>query len=109
MSRKIYISDLREMVGDGIYRIGMIHYSPFHVDYGLGKSVEELLKTGYLVDDIQSPNYKDGQRYELLFNKKENKIFYSYYEEKSTLEQRIEKLEQENANLTYLLMIGGVI
>lgn len=109
MSRKIYISDLREMVGDEIYRIGMIHYSPFHVDYGLGKSEEELLKTGYLVDDIEAPNYKDGKRYELLFNKKENKIFYSYYEKKSMLEQRIEQLEQENADLTYLLMVSGVI
>lgn len=107
--RKIYISDLREMVGDEIYRIGMIHYSPFHIDYGLGKSEEELLKDGYLVDDIEAPNYKNGQRYELLFNKKENKIFYSYYEEKSTLEERIEKLEQENANLRNLLIESKII
>ena len=42
-------------------RVKFIHNMPFDENYGLKKSAEELLKTGYLLNDV--PDEPDPQAY----------------------------------------------
>ena len=42
-------------------KVRLIHYMPFDVKEGLGKSEEELLKEGYLLDEIPEPKQIEGK------------------------------------------------
>lgn len=39
-----------------------IHYMPFDEKNGLGKTEEELLTTGFLVEDVAEPEFIDGKK-----------------------------------------------
>lgn len=41
--------------------VAYIHYMPFDEKNGLGKTEEELLTTGFLVEDIADPELIDGK------------------------------------------------
>ena len=78
------------------------HYMPFDPEFGLGKSEEELKKTGYLVESIPeeySGEIPEGKMPELHYNGSE----FSWVmvdkpeDEKTVLEKEIESLKQQQA------------
>ncbi|HBF0485199.1 TPA: hypothetical protein KRL75_002546 [Clostridioides difficile] len=107
-----YLTGLEHKEGD-IYKVNLIHYMPFDTKNGLGKTVEELELNGVLVDEITEVEQKEGFSTTMYVNKKTKEITYEYVEIPLTTEQQILKslknLEQDNANINYSLMMGGLI
>lgn len=54
MNRKFIITDKTG-------KVEFIHYMPFSPKHGLGKTEEELLETGVLLDEIPEPEQIDGK------------------------------------------------
>ena len=76
------------------------HFMPFDSVYGLGKTEEELLQTGYLVESV--PEYTEeipsGKSAELHYDGAEfSWVLVDVPEEPETLENRINKLEIQQA------------
>ncbi|HGM3508450.1 TPA: hypothetical protein ACKOR7_003042 [Clostridioides difficile] len=107
-----YLTGLEHKEGD-IYKVSLIHYMPFDEKNGLGKTVEELELNGVLVDKITEAEQKEGFLSVMYVNKKTKEITYEYVEIPLTAEEQILKslknLEQDNANINYSLMMGGLI
>ncbi|MFL0197013.1 hypothetical protein ACJDU8_15810 [Clostridium sp. WILCCON 0269] len=104
---KIYI----ELNNNG--EIGMIQYMPFDPIDGLHKTEEELLQTGYLVDEIPAPDPVAGKAANLKYNKGTNSLYYEYVDippQPPTTDQRVTQLESDSAKLAYaVMMLGGDI
>lgn len=70
---------------------------PFHEKHGLGKTKEELLQTGYLIESIPKPQEIPGKQYVMYFNVESNEIYYKYEDalksENEILRERISALE----------------
>ena len=82
---------------DSENRVIMQHNFPFHPEYGLGKTEEELLQTGYLVESV--PSYTEeipsGKSPELHYDGTEfSWVLVDAPEEPETLEQRVSNLEK---------------
>lgn len=78
--------------------VSYIHYMPFDPKYGLGKSEEELKKTGYLVDSLPeySEEIPEGKKPELHYDGSEfSWVLVDVTEEPETLETRVENLEAQ--------------
>jgi hypothetical protein len=79
--------------------IQAIHYQPFDPVYGLGKSKEELLQEGILVESIPQPEFIEGKVPILKYNKDTNTLYYEYEDVPPTkeelLEKEIEQLKQQ--------------
>ena len=86
-------------------RVGFIHHKPFDEKDGLGKTEEELLQIGALVDEIPEPEQKDGKIPVMYYDPENNKIYYEYEDKPLSPEERIALLEQAILELTMLL--GG--
>lgn len=83
-----------------------VHYMPFHEKHGMGKTEQELLQTGLLVESIPTPDTSDETKNPILMFDGES--FYYEYEdiiEQVSSEERIEQLENENAELWYDIML----
>lgn len=76
-----------------------IHYQPFDPVYGLGKTEEELLKEGILVDSVPEPEYIEGKASVLKYDQAEGKLYYEYEDIPLTgealLEQKVKQLEEQ--------------
>lgn len=64
-------------------RVMFTHYMPFDVKEGLGKTEEELLKEGYLLDEIPEPQRIEGKIAEAHYTP-EKGFFYEYIDAPSS-------------------------
>lgn len=95
--------------------IQAIHYQPFDPVYGLGKSEEELLQEGILVESIPDPEFIEGKLPVLKYNQTNNILYYEYEDipptKEALLEKEIEQLKQQ-LQLTQQalddLLLGGM-
>lgn len=62
---------------DSHNKVILIYNSPFDEKYGLGKSEEELLATGFLVDFVPRAEEKDGY-YSITYYTKEDGFYFQY-------------------------------
>lgn len=87
------------------------HYMPFDEKYGLGKTEEELLQDGILVEDIPEPEQISGKTPVLKYNGAE--LYYDYESRPLSLEeqtrQEIESLKAQNAQMLFALVEGGLL
>jgi hypothetical protein len=65
-----------ELNSDG--SVGLIHYQPFDPENGLGKTQDELLQTGFLVDSIPEATPQEGKTPILHFNSSNKTFYYDY-------------------------------
>lgn len=86
-------------------RVTFQHHKPFDAKDGLGKTEEELLQIGALVDEIPEPEQIEGKEAVLYYNPETNTVYYEYIDREPTTEERIALLEQAILELTMLL--GG--
>ena len=86
------------------------HYKPFDSVYGLGKTEEELLKEGVLVDSYDEPNHVEGKVVTTKYDKDNNNVYFEYIdtlqinntndvEILKEIENKISILESENTAL----------
>lgn len=60
------------------FEVKFTHYMPFDETHGLGKTKEELLKEGYLVDEVPEPEFRESYIAKRYYDKEKNKIYYEY-------------------------------
>lgn len=93
---------------------GFIHNQPFDSKYGLGKTREELLQEGILVESIPEPEQIEGKSPVLKYNGTE--IYYEYIDAsvdemaalKNQLAEQSQKLaEQEQAIMELTTLLAG--
>jgi hypothetical protein len=70
---------------------------PFHPQHGLGKTEEELLSEGYLLDGIPAAEPPAGSIGVLKFDLKTEKLYYDYTDRPLTPEEEIQQLKSELA------------
>jgi hypothetical protein len=79
--------------------IQAIHYQPFDPVYGLGKSEEELLQEGILVESVPEPEFIEGKVPVLKYDPTNKELYYEYEDVPPTkeelLEKEIEQLKQQ--------------
>lgn len=89
---------------------GYINYQPFHEKYGLGKTQEELLQSGILVDSVPKPEQIEGKVPVLKYDG--TNLYYEYQDapidEMTALKRQVAEQEQAIMELTALLSGGGV-
>lgn len=87
---------------------GYINYQPFDEKYGLGKTKEELLQTGILVDSIPEPEQIEGKVPVLKYDG--TNLYYEYQDapidEMTALKRQVVEQERAIMELTALL-VGG--
>lgn len=103
-----YISDLRHTADDK-YRVGFIHYQPFDPLNGLNKTKEELEQSGFFIDSLPEPEHIEGKIPVLYADPENKRVYYEYVDKPITIDKRVEDLEQFAADLTYQLMMKGVL
>ncbi|MCC0639879.1 MULTISPECIES: hypothetical protein [unclassified Clostridioides] len=112
MSNQKYLTGLKHKEGN-MYKVNLIHNMPFDKVNGLGKSAQELELNGVLVNEIVEAEQREGFASVMYVDKATKEITYEYVEIPLTPEQevlkKIKELEQENANINYSLMMGGLI
>lgn len=60
-------------------KVTFIHYLPFDEKNGMGKTEEELLKEGYLVDEIPEAEEKEGM-VAVMYYEPQKGFWYEYEE-----------------------------
>ncbi|MCM3789407.1 hypothetical protein M3221_13455 [Domibacillus indicus] len=86
--------------------VTMTHFAPFHEEYGLKRTKEELEKTGIFVESLPEPEQIKGKDPILKYDATKG-LYYEYVdrplspeEENAQLKAKIEKQEQEMATLS---------
>ena len=79
--------------------VTLIHHLPFDPVYGLKKSEHELQTTGALVEELPQEESVEGKVGLLKYNAIDNTCYYEYYDKPLTLDEKIEFLEKENAQI----------
>ena len=85
-------------------RVGFIHHMPFDLRNGMGKTEQELLQIGALVDDIPEPEQIEGKNAVLYYNPETNSVYYEYIDRPLTDQERIEELEKAILEISMLLV-----
>jgi len=90
--------------------VGITHLKPFDERDGLGKTREELEKTGLLLESEPIPERIEGKDAILKYNSETKSLYFEYIDKvptpKTEIElalERIASLEQSNAELTTLI------
>lgn len=95
----IYLFDFEDVYGTGeMFKIKGIHYKPFDDKHGFGKTKEELLKKGFLVESIpEKPRDRENEVPVLHYVKSQDKLMYRYEPKtkKEGIKEKIEKIESE--------------
>jgi len=89
-----YLGNL-EQVQDNKYKVGLIHYKP------------ELLQdtsNGILVENLPEPTQQDGKVAVLYVNIDTKEPFYEYEDAPKSGEDKIDFLEKQVADLTFMIM-----
>lgn len=105
----IFIKDFTKITEEK-YSIGFIHFMPFDPAYGLGKTEEELLKEGKLVEKVE-PQTPSNKKAVMYYNPNGNNVFYEYEDikvigtnkDEINMQQRLEALEKSNAEMMNLI------
>lgn len=91
--------------------IEFTHFKPFDKVDGLGKTEEELLSDGILVDSIPEPEPIEGKAPVLKYDG--TNLYYEYVDAPLTPEeqtkQEIESLKAQNAQMLLVLVEGGLM
>lgn len=75
-------------------KVEFCHYMPFHQGCGLGKTEEELLQIGYLVDSIPEPKEIEG-KFSTLFFTPEQGFWFEY----ADIPKKPEQIQAEKVDL----------
>lgn len=88
---------------DAEYGFDFVHHYPFHKEYGLGKTEEELLEEGVLIDEPSQLPYREDKMQVLKYTEDKG-LFYEYEdipeEPISLLEGKVAELEDVILMLT---------
>ena len=85
--------------------VTFIHKMPFDKVNGMGKSKEELEKTGIFLDEIPEPENKQGFIPVAMYNEEAKSVYYKYNPSPISVEERLSMTEHA---INYLLM-GGMM
>lgn len=88
--------------------ITLSHRQPFDPVNGLGKSKEELEKTGYFIDSMPEPRAVIGQRAIPYFNPETRTVTYKYTAAPVSSQQRLDMLEQAFNELVMMTLGIGI-
>ena len=80
------------------------HFYPFDIELGYGKTAEELLKTGFLVETIPEGENIPGKEIILKYNPDTNKLYFEYEDFPISKETEIDILKKQVAELSFLVM-----
>lgn len=81
------------------------HNFPLDPDIGMGKTKEELLMTGYLVEEKPQPEHRSGFNAVEYYNKETNEIYFKYEQSEAGFDsEKITELETANELLTESLI-----
>ncbi|GAA0240137.1 hypothetical protein [Metaclostridioides mangenotii] len=87
------------------------HFYPFDIELGYGKTEEELLKTGFLVETIPEGENIPGKETILKYDKESNSFYFEYEDipknEEESLKDKIKVLEKQVADLYFMQLQGG--
>lgn len=92
--------------------VGSVHRYPFDPVDGMGKTEEELLKTGKLVEDVPEFTYVKGKSPYHKYDPDTNSVYVAYVDAPAhalTIEEEISLLKQQNAQMLMALVMGGLI
>lgn len=99
---------------DSDNKVQAISFFPFDETMGLGKTEEELLEIGKLVDSIPEIKNREGQYGYHVYDEETNSVIVKYAERELNSEEKIKLLEEENeqlkgsiADLWEVVLIGG--
>ena len=73
----MYLGDLR-YVDEDKHSVGMIHYMPFDEENGLGKTEEELLQEGLLIEELPKLENIPNKAPILFCNPQTKEVWYEY-------------------------------
>lgn len=73
--------------------VTFIHRRPFDPVNGLNETREELLKTGYFVDEIEAPETLIGRRATAYYDHERKKVYYKYTATPLSTRERLDMLE----------------
>ncbi|PGT89225.1 hypothetical protein [Bacillus sp. AFS040349] len=76
--------------------LSYIHHMPFDETEGLGKTKEELLKEGFLVESLPTMEEQIGKM-PILKVDSANQLYYEYIDRPLSPEEKITQLEAENS------------
>lgn len=77
------------------------HFMPFDSINGLGKTKEELeSEGGVFVDSVPEPENRPGKAAVLKYSEADG-LYYEYVDRPMTQEERLESLQDENADLMF--------
>ncbi|WP_289142337.1 hypothetical protein [uncultured Brevibacillus sp.] len=88
----IYVQFTKE--SDNKAHIEFIHYMPFDQVHGLGKTAQELLEKGALVESEPKKEFRPGKQAMLFYNTQVNELFYEYVDIPIPEEHGIAQLEK---------------
>lgn len=91
--------------------VTLTHYMPFDKTFGLGKTEEELLQTGILVESIPTPVEVTGKS-PILRIDGNNNLFYDYVPRPLTSEEEIQQLKEKQTLMQQALdelIFGGAL
>lgn len=89
--------------------VTMEHHQPFHPEHGLGKTKEELELDGLLVNELPVVDNIPNKVPVLKYNSTDKSLYYEYRDIPLPVEEQVKKLEEDNAQMLYALMMGGLI
>jgi hypothetical protein len=113
---KKFIGELRS-IGNGDYEVGLIHYMPFDKEHGMGKTEEELLQIGVLVDEIPYPTPQEGKGHKLIYNENTGTVRIEYFDiqkpldKQQLMENELQQLKERQALIQQALddlLLGGM-
>ena len=90
-------------------RVNFIHNMPFDEKYGFGKTEQELLQIGALVDSIPGPQQIEGKTAVLYYNAQTNSVYYEYIDKPLSDQGRIAQIEAQNAQMLLVLVEKGLM
>ncbi len=77
--------------------VSFTHNFPFHPDYGLGMTKDELEHEGVLIESIPIPEKKEGLNSVMKYEPNTKNVFFEYLEVPKTEEEKIKQMESELA------------
>lgn len=85
------------------------HNMPFDEQYGLNKTEQELLLDGYLIDSVPEIPVVDKKIGSYVYNADTNSLDIVYSDRPQRQEEKIETLEEQNAQMLLALVMGGLL
>jgi hypothetical protein len=86
---------LKGNLQDDILHVDFFHTAAFDEKNGLGRSEEELIEEGYLLESIPQPENHPNMSWVMKYNVSTQEVFYEYMENEKTLEEKVLLLQKE--------------